>query len=264
MMVLTEQEVLEQGRLHFEAIKTKKLLTPPSYLYPDMGYDDAYAIASAIVDEYKKAGYTESGKKVGLTSNVMRKHAGIDEPDYGIIFHELCYQNESDVRHDLFAQPRVEAELCFKLRKDLRGQNITIEQVLDATAYVVPALEIVDIRQRADIPRKIFDTVADNASFGAYVVGDRPIMPYEVDFGLVGFVFEYNNHQKEVTSGTAVLDHPAKAVAWLAERFTRLGNPLVAGEMVMSGSAVTIMDAHKGDNFRCKYGRFGEVSVNFL
>ena len=263
-MVLTQEQVREQGRLHFEAIKTKKLVTPPSYLYPDMGYDDAYAIASAIVEEYKKAGYTESGKKVGLTSNAMRKHAGIEEPDYGIIFHELCYPNESDVSFDWFAQPRVEAELCFKLRKDLIGTDISIEQVLDATEYVVPALEIVDIRQRTDGPRKIFDTVADNASFGAYVVGDGPIRPSEVDFGLVGFIFEYNNHQKEVASGTAVLDHPANAVAWLAKRFTELGNPLKAGEMVMSGSAITILDAKRGDNFRCRYGKFGEVSVNFV
>lgn len=263
-MVLAPDQIAEQGRLHFQAIRTKELLTPPSLLYPDMGYDDAYAIASAIVDEYKVAGYTPSGKKVGLTSNVMRRYAGIDEPDYGIIFHELCFQNESDILFSMFAQPSVEAELCFRLKRDLAGEKISIEEVLAATEYVVPALEIVDIRQRMDVSRKIFDTVADNASFGAYVVGDRPIRPYEVDLGLVGFVFEHNNYQVEVSSGAAVLDHPAKAIAWLAERFTSLGDPLRAGEMVMSGSAITLLPAQRGDNFRCRYGRFGEVSVNFV
>lgn len=263
-MVLTPEQVAEQGRLHMRAIQTKELLIPPSHIYPDMGYDDAYAIASAIVQEYQKAGYTPSGKKVGLTSNVMRRYAGIDEPDYGIIFHELCFQNESDVPVSLFAQPSVEAELCFKLKHDLAGENITIEEVLAATEYIVPALEIVDIRQRMDVPRKIYDTVADNASFGAYVLGDRPIRPDEVDLGLIGFVFEHNNRQAEVSNGTAVMDHPAKAVAWLAERFTSLGNPLKAGEMVMSGSAVTMLSARQGDTFRCRYGRFGDVSVNFV
>lgn len=263
-MVLTQEQIEEQGKLHFEAIRTRKLLTPPSYLYPDMGYDDAYAIASAMVKEYQKAGFTASGKKVGLTSNVMRKHAGISEPDYGIIFHELCYSNESDVEFEKFAQPLIEAELCFKLSKDLQGESISVEQVLASTEYIVPALEIVDIRQKIDKPRKIFDTVADNASFGAYVLGDTPIKPYQIDLGLVGFVFEHNNHQVEVSCGAAVLDHPAKSVAWLAKRFTQLGNPLKAGEMVMSGSAITILAAQKGDNFRCRYGRLGEVSANFV
>lgn len=263
-MVLTREQVVGQGRLHFSAIRTKELLTPPSVLYPDMGYDDAYAIAGVIVDEYKKAGYTPSGKKVGLTSNVMRQYAGIDEPDYGIIFHELCFQNESDISFSMFAQPSVESELCFKLKRDLVGGNLTVEDVLAATEYIVPALEIVDIRQRMDMPRKIFDTVADNASFGAYVVGDRPIRPYEVDLGLVGFLFEHNNRQVEVSNGTAVFDHPAKAVAWLAERFTALGDPLKAGEMVMSGSAITMLQVKQGDHVRCRHGRFGEVSVNFV
>ena len=101
-------------------------------------------------------------------------------------------------------------------------------------------------------------------AFGAYVVGDRPIRPYEVDLGLVGFLFEHNNRQVEVSNGTAVFDHPAKAVAWLAERFTALGDPLKAGEMVMSGSAITMLQVKQGDHVRCRHGRFGEVSVNFV
>jgi 2-oxo-hept-3-ene-1,7-dioate hydratase len=261
---MTKENIKEQGLAHYKATLDRVLVTPPSYLYPDIDYDDAYAIASAMVDEYIKAGYTPSGKKVGLTSNVMRKAAGINEPDYGVIFHELCYTNESVLQFEQFAQPAIEAELCFKLKDDLIGPNVTMEQVLAATEYVVPSLEIVDVRQKNNGPRKIFDTVADNASFGAYVLGDNPIKPYQVDLGLIGFVFERNNRQVEVACGAAVLDHPANAVAWLANKFTELGNPLRKGETVMSGSAITVLNAVISDNFRCRFGKFGEVSVSLV
>ena len=115
-----------------------------------------------------------------------------------------------------------------------------------------------------DIPRKVFDSIADNASFGAFIVGDTPVKPYDIDFGLVGYVYEHNNYQAEVACGSAVLDHPANAVAWLANKFNSIRNPLRAGEFVLSGSAITMRMAKAGDNFRCRYGRLGEVSVNFV
>lgn len=263
-MTMTQEQIQEQGIVHYQAIKKKHIVTPPSYLYPNMDYDDAYAIAAKIVAEYVKDGFTISGKKVGLTSNAMRKLSQIPEPDYGIIFHELCYTNESQVCIKDFSQPGIEAELAFKLKEDLIGKNITVDQVLAATEYVVPCLELVDVRQFVDRPRKIFDTVADNASFGAYIIGDMPIRPYEVDFGLVGFIFEKNNIQVDVACGTAILDHPANAIAWLANKYNSLGSPLKKGELVLCGSAITLLMAHKGDHFRCRYGKFGEVSVSFV
>ena len=143
------------------------------------------------------------------------------------------------------------------------GEQIP-EDVLRATEYVVPCLELVDVRQRLDVPRKVFDSIADNASFGAFVVGDTPVRPYAIDFGLVGYVYEHNNRQAEVSCGAAVLDHPVKAVAWLANRFREIGQPLRAGEFILSGSAIAMETAAAGDNFRCRYGRLGEVSVNFV
>ncbi len=263
-MTMKEEQILEQGRIHYQSIKKCVPVTPPSHIYPDMDYEDAYAIAGEIVRQYLEDGYTAAGKKVGLTSNAMRKLGGIYEPDYGIIFNETCYANESSVKAADFVQPGVEAEVGFRLKADLIGENITAEDVLRATEYVVPCLEIVDVRQRMDVPRKVFDSIADNASYGAYIIGDTPIRPYEIDLGLIGYVYEHNNRQAEVSCGAAVLDHPAQAIAWLANRFRAVGNPLRAGEFVLSGSAITMQMAKAGDNFRCRYGKLGEVSVNFV
>lgn len=263
-MTMTEEQILEQGRIHYDSIINHVPVTPPSHLYPAIDDDDAYAIADEIVKHYIADGYTVSGKKVGLTSKAMRDLGGIYEPDYGVIFNELCYCNEGEIPAANFVQPAVEAEIGFKLKADLVGENITPEDVLRATEYIVPCLELVDVRQRMDVPRKVYDSIADNASFGAYVIGDTPIMPYEVDLGLIGYVYEHNNRQAEVACGAAVLDHPANAIAWLANKFMSKGDPLRAGEFVLSGSAITMQMAKAGDNFRCRYGRFGEVSVNFV
>lgn len=262
-MAMTRDQIVEQGKLHYQATVAKTPIAPPSFTYLNMDYDDAYAIEGVMVEEYIKNGYTVSGKKVGLTSNAMRHLAGIDEPDYGIIFHEAAFVNESTVPYKRFVQPAIEAELAFVLKKDLEGDKITVEDVLEATEYVVPCLEIVDIRQTPIENRKIFDSIADNASFGGYVLGDTPIMPYQADFGLVGFVFEYNNNQVEVSSGAAILDHPANSIAWLARKFTELGNPLKKGELVLAGSAIAALPADQGDCFRCRYGKWGDVSVRF-
>lgn len=263
-MTMNEEQIREQGRIHYESMVKHIPVTPPSHLFPNIDDDDAYAIADEIVKYYLADGYTIAGKKVGLTSQAMRNLGGIYEPDYGIIFNELCYCNESTIEVSKFVQPAVEAEIGFKLKHDLLGENITPADVLRATEYVVPCLELVDVRQRMDVPRKVFDSIADNASFGAYVIGDTPIKPYAIDFGLVGYVYEQNNRQKEVACGAAVLDHPVNAIAWLANKFAAKGNPLRAGEFVLSGSAITMQMANAGDNFRCRYGRLGEVSVNFI
>jgi len=263
-MTMTHVQIHEQGMAHYQSIKNGEPVIPPSYFYPNMDYDDAYAIAGEIIKRYLADGYEPSGKKCGLTSNAMRSLANIHEPDYGIIFHQLCYTNESCIPIDRFVQPGIEAEVAFKLKDDLIGPNVTMERVLSATEYVVPCLEVVDVRQKMDKQRKVLDSIADNASHGAYVIGDTPIMPYEIDFGLIGFIYERNGQQQEAACGAAVLDHPAKAIAWLANRFTELGNPLQKGELILSGSAITLQMAKKGDNFRCRYGKFGEVSVTFV
>lgn len=263
-MSMTKSQIIEQGKLHYQAALTKTPIAPPSRTYPNMDYEDAYSIASVMVGEYVKAGHTIAGKKVGLTSKAMQRLAGISEPDYGYIFHSGAYTNESSVPWDSFVQPAIEAELAFMLKEDLNGEHITAEDVLAATEYVVPCLEIVDIRQSPIENRLIFDSIADNASYGGHVLGDIPILPNQVDLGLVGFTFECNNTQVEVSSGAAILDHPANSLAWLANKFMSLNDPLKKGELVLAGSAVAALPADRGDYFRCRYGKFGDVAVKFV
>ena len=261
---MRREDIERIGRMHYQATLDRKLIMPPSYEFPDINNEDAYAIASVMVEEYVKNGRHPSGKKVGLTSNAMRKLAGIEEPDYGIIFQEDCYENESVIPFDeVYCQPAIEAELAFKLKEDLDYEKIDAEMVLNATEYIVPCLEIVDIRQLNDRPRKIFDTVADNAAFGGYVVGDYPIYPGETDLGLISFIFEKNHKQLETSCGAAILDDPAKSIAWLGEKFYSLGNPLKKGELVLAGSAVKAVPVEKGDYICCQYGRYGTVGVKF-
>jgi len=258
-------EIEQFGHRLAECCRTKQQIDQPSVTYPDITYEEAYAIQQVMVDDLVKTGLTVSGKKVGLTSNAMRKAANIFEPDYGYIFHQYCYANGAELPREAFLAPRIECELAFCLKEDLAGAHITREQVIAATDYIAACLEVVDFRIFRDkVQRLVQDSIADNAAFGAYVLGDVSLPPEQVDLTLVPYIFEVNYRQQEVSCGAAVYDDPALSVAWLAERFTQLGSPLRAGEMILSGSAVSSVLAHKGDHLRCSFGPFGEVSCTFI
>lgn len=262
---MNKQDIEKIGRQFYSATKTHQQIDPPSVAHPDISYEDAYAIQRVMIDEYLKDGFTLSGKKVGLTSQAMRKASNINEPDYGYIFNELCFTNNSVLRMEDYIAPRIECELFFKLKNDLLGANITAEEVLSATEYIVCGMELVDFRLfREKFQRVIQDSIADNAAFGGYIMGDIPVGPYDLDLSLVPFIFEVNNKQVEVSSGAAVFDNPASSVAWLANRFNELGNPLKKGELILSGSAVASVPVKSGDFLCCDFGPFGSVMCSFV
>jgi len=262
---LNQQEIEAFGHRLAECGRTKQQIDPPSVTYPAINYDEAYAIQEVMVRDLVAGGWTISGKKVGLTSESMRKSSNIHEPDYGYTFHQKCFDNGVSLPMADFVAPRIECELAFRLKKDLAGETITREQVLDATEYVVACMEVVDFRIFRDkVQRLVQDSIADNAAFGAYILGDTPLKVDKVDLTLVPYIFEVNHHQQEVSCGAAVYDDPALSVAWLAQRFTQLGNPLKAGEMILSGSAVSSVPVKAGDHLRCSFGPFGEVSCTFV
>ncbi|WP_209344405.1 fumarylacetoacetate hydrolase family protein [Flavonifractor sp. AGMB03687] len=261
---MNRKEIEAFGLRLAESSRTHQQIDQPSVTYPDITYDEAYAIQDVMVRELVRDGWTISGKKVGLTSNAMRRSANIYEPDYGFIFHQRCYPNGVVLPTSQFLAPRIECELAFLLKDDLEGLEITRNQVIQATEYVVACIEVVDFRiYRDKVQRLVQDSIADNAAFGAYVLGDIPIKPDQVDLPLVPYVFEVNHQQVEVSSGAAVYDDPAHSVAWLAQRFTQLGNPLRKGELILSGSAVSSVPVSAGDYLRCTFGPFGEVSCSF-
>lgn len=250
----------------YHAFMTHKQVDAPSTFFPDISYEEAYDIQKIFIEKLKtNEKFHICGKKVGLTSKAMRKVSGINEPDYGYIFSDRCFTNGSIIPLDLFVAPRIECELAFRLKKDLNQKKVSVEDVINATEYVVCCMEICDFRMFRDKKQRLVqDSICDDAAFGGYIIGDRPLDIRNVDLSLVPYAFEVNNRQVEVSSGAAVYDDPAASVAWLAERFYLIGEPLQAGELILSGSAVASVPVERGDHFRCQFGEFGEVSCTFL
>jgi 2-oxo-hept-3-ene-1,7-dioate hydratase len=262
---MKHEEIVRMGEALYQAEMTHQQIDPPSVNFPYINYEEAYEIQKVFVECMQNNGMTISGKKVGLTSKAMRKTANIYEPDYGFIFSELFFPNGSLIPLGRFIAPRIECELAFKLKKDLDKPDVTLEDVIEATEYVVPCLEICDFRIFRDkVQRLVKDSIADNAAFGGYVLGDIPIYVDDLDLSLVPYAFDVNNQQVEVSCGAAVYDDPALSVAWLANTFYALHAPLKKGEIVLSGSAVASVPVHPGDYFRCRYGKYGEVACKFI
>jgi 2-oxo-hept-3-ene-1,7-dioate hydratase len=192
----------------------------------------------------------------------MQRSSQIDEPDYGHLFDGMMIADGAKVPHERFCRPRVEIELAFIMGKPLKGPGIALPDVLRATEYVVPAMEIVDARMIN--PRKIFDTISDNGAAAGIVVGGRPVGPMDVDLRWVGGIMMRNSEIEETGLAAGVLGHPAMGVAWLANKLGSLGVTLEAGHLVLAGSFTRIVLAHKGDTIHADFGPLGGISLQFV
>jgi 2-keto-4-pentenoate hydratase len=229
---------------------------------PNLSVNDAYQVQLTNIRRKVDDGQHIVGKKIGLTSKAMQELLGVNEPDYGHLLDGMVVENGGEINFEQTMQPRVEAEVAFLLKKDLKGPNITTLDVLKATNYVLPALEIVDSRIQ-DWKIKLEDTVADNASSGLYVLGGKPINVADVDLAQIGMVL-YKNGQIENTGvGAAVLGNPATCVAWLANKLAEFDIGLKAGEVILSGALSAAVKAERGDVFKARLAHLGEVSVRF-
>jgi 2-oxo-hept-3-ene-1,7-dioate hydratase len=244
------------------AEKERKQAVQLSKTWPGIGMEDAYAISTEVADRKIAAGAKLIGFKVGLTSKAMQRSSQIDEPDYGHLLDTMLIADGARVPHDNFCLPRVEVELAFVLEKPLRGPGIGLIDVLSATEYVVPAIEIVDARLQD--PRKIFDTVADNGAAAGIVVGGRPVGPREVDLRWVGGILYRNAEIEETGVAAGVLGHPALGVAWLANKLGQHGVTLNAGHLVLAGSFTRVVFARKGDTLHADFGPLGGLAVQFV
>jgi 2-oxo-hept-3-ene-1,7-dioate hydratase len=255
------------GRLH-EAERTKTPMRQLSLQHPDMTVDDAYAVQRAWVDRKLGEGRRLIGHKVGLTSKVMQQSLGIDEPDHGALLDDMRFDSGGEVPFDRFIKPRVEIELAFVLAGDLRGPGVTAGDVLAATAYVTPAMEILDARVQMTDPetghtRTIVDTISDNAADAGIVLGDIQVKVDEIDLRWVPGLLLQNGAIVESGVSAAVLDHPANAVAWLANRLGPLGVTLEAGQVVLAGSFIRAVSVERGDELRADYGTVGSITCRF-
>jgi 2-oxo-hept-3-ene-1,7-dioate hydratase len=255
------------NRLH-QAEKTRKQIRQLSQDYPAITIADAYAIQKAWVDIKLAEGRVVKGHKIGLTSKAMQSALNIDEPDSGVLLDDMFFADGGLVPADRFIATRVEAELAFIISKRLSGPDCTMFDVLNATDFVVPALEILDTRiERVDpetkAPRKIFDTIADNAANAGIVLGGRPIRPLETDLRWIGALCFKNGQLEETGLAAGVLNHPATAVAWLANKIAPLGLALEPGQVVLAGSFIRPIETRKGDTIQADYGAYGSVSCHF-
>lgn len=251
-----------------EAERTRNQTGLLSLQHPDMVMDDAYAIQSAWVKKKVSDGRKVVGWKIGLTSKAMQYALNINIPDSGVLLDDMVFEDSSVVPKDRFIQPRIEAEIAFVMKAPLKGPNVTVFDVLNATDYVTPALEILDTRILRVDPhtkkaRNVFDTISDNAANAGIVTGGRAVRPDQLDMRWMGAIVSRNAEVEETGLGAGVLNQPARGVAWLANRLSQYGDGIEAGQIVLAGSFIRPIEARHGDTIVGDFGPYGTVSLHF-
>ncbi len=251
-------------RLH-QAEQSREQIRAISLEYPEITIEDAYAVQREWVSLKIAEGRVLKGHKIGLTSKAMQASSQISEPDYGALLDDMFFHDGSDIPVDRFIVPRIEVELAFVLAKPLRGPNCTIFDVYNATDYVIPALELIDARchnvdPETQRPRKVFDTISDNAANAGVILGGRPIKPDELDLRWISALLYRNGVIEETGVAAGVLNHPANGVAWLANKLVPYDVQLEPGQIILGGSFTRPVPASRGDTFHVDYGSMGSIS----
>ena len=260
---LTQEQVGNEAHELYRAEKEKSVLRPFTEKYPKIDTEGAYRIQLALIDLKKADGAKVVGKKIGLTSKAMQKMLNVDQPDYGHILDGMVLQDAAVFRIGELIQPKIEPEIAFILDRDLKGPGVTPVEVLSATRFILPALEIIDSRI-VGWKIKLCDTIADNASSARVVLGNSPKRIDQFDLKLVGMILEKNGDIVQTGAGGAVLGHPAVAVAWLANAVAQFGVSLNAGEIIMPGALCGAADVSAGDLLQASFAGLGSVSVRFV
>ena len=263
MAGLSVQTMESISRDLYSAERDRRTLRPLTDTYPEIDIDTAYKIQLGLMQLKDADGRKIVGKKIGLTSKAMQKMLNVDQPDYGHILETMVLDSGARVAMSELIQPKVEPEIAFVLDRDLRGPGVTSVQVLAATRFVVPAIEVIDSRIEGWKIR-LCDTIADNASSARVVLGGPPRHVTQLDLRLIGMVMEKNGELAQTGAGAAVLGHPANAVAWLANAVGRFGVSLKAGEVIMPGALSGAVDVTAGDAIRVSFDGLGSVSVGFI
>lgn len=256
-------DIKNAANLLIEAEIQKKPIEPFTSTEPSITLDDAYQIQLEYIRHKVDNGAVVVGKKIGLTSKAMQEMLGVNEPDYGHVFHNMTFKNGETISLQPFLQPKIEFEIGFVLKKDLAGPHVTESDVIDATDYIIPTLEVVDSRIK-NWEIKLEDTVADNGSFGAAITGDNRVTLRHIDIANISMNVYKNNELIDTATSDAVMGNPVRAVVWLANALSRHGMSLKAGELILSGSLAKAVSIEEGDTFKAEFSGLGAVSATFI
>ena len=267
--MLNEQQVLAAADELYDAERNRIQIEPLTISYPNMDMDDAYAVQSAWVNRKIADGRSVVGYKIGLTSRAMQRAMKINTPDYGVLLDDMIFTDGGDIAVAEFLDPQIEVELAFVLKDRLFGEQVTPQEVLAATDYVIPAFELIAARSFRQHPetgyiRTVFDTISDNAANAGVVMGGQKVKPEEIDLRWVGAIVKLNGVVEQTGLAAAVLDHPANGICWIAKRFAQHGIALEPGQILLSGSFTAPIKVTQGDVVTAEYGSLGNISVKFV
>ncbi|MBS0367860.1 MAG: 2-oxopent-4-enoate hydratase [Proteobacteria bacterium] len=264
MHSITDQKLTDHlAETLYDALRQGVMVSPLTDRYPALTIEDAYAIQQKLIALRLQDGEKIIGKKIGVTSRAVMDMLGVGQPDFGQLTDAMVYNTGDPIPIDTLIQPKAEGEIAFVLKHDLMGPGVTAADVLRATEGVMACFEIVDSRIR-DWKIRIQDTVADNASCGVLVLGSRLVDPRELDLVSCGMVLEKNGEVAVTGAGAATMASPVNAVVWLANTLGRLGIPLKAGEIILSGALGAMVPVAAGDNLRLTIAGIGGCSVRFV
>ena len=222
----------------------------------------AYAVQQHNTARWIAQGRRLVGRKIGLTSKAVQKQLGVDQPDFGMLFADMCVADGEAIDIARILQPKIEAEIALIIERPLNHAKHTVADIINATAYALPALEIVGSRVAGwDI--RLTDTIADNASSGLFVLGSRPVKLADFDIVNCGMLMERRGDQVSIGAGAACLGNPLNAAVWLADVMAHVGNPLQPGDIVMTGALGPMVVAAAGDVFDAQIEGLGRVSALF-
>lgn len=261
-------DILRHARALHQAGHSRRPVQAPSLEHPGITVDDAYAIQSAGIELKLAEGRRIVGRKIGLTSRAMQRSSQIDEPDYGVLLDDMVFEEGGDIPLERFIAPMVEVELAFHLTRDLAGPDVSLFDVLSATDYIIPAIEIIDARchridPQTQRPRRVMDTISDNAASAGMVSGGRAVRPMDLDLRWVGALLSRNGVIEETGVAAGVLNHPANGLVWLTRKLAPHGVGLQAGHTILAGSFTRPVAVRAGDTFHVDYGPMGSIACRF-
>ncbi|HKR89323.1 MAG TPA: 2-oxo-hepta-3-ene-1,7-dioic acid hydratase [Phenylobacterium sp.] len=260
--MLTNDQLREGAAQLHQADRERRVIPQLSKSFPEIELKDAYEIQRRWAELRVAAGARIIGHKIGLTSRAMQMASNITEPDYGHLLDDMLYTDGAQIPAERFIKPRLEVELAFVLGQPLRGPQVRVHDVLRATEFVTPAMEIIDYR--TEVPRAITDTIADNAAAGGLIIGGRTVRPMDVDLRWIGATLSKNGVIEESGVSAAVMGHPAAGIAWLCNKLAALDQGLEAGEIILGGSFTRPVSVASGDVIYADFGDLGAIGVSFV